>query len=124
VLLVEDEPLIRMAAADAFEDASVPCFEAGDADEALIKLSQHPEICVLFTDINMPGSMDGMGLAMVVREQHPEIELIVTSGKCAYSNSDLPGSGTFLPKPYFGARLIELVKEKLASFAERRSARN
>jgi DNA-binding NtrC family response regulator len=123
VLVVEDEPLIRMVAADAFEQAGIAFFEAGDADEALIQLEEHSEIGVLFTDINMPGSMDGMALATAVHAQHPKIELIVTSGRHAYSDDELPDSGTFMPKPYKHARLIEVVKGKLASCALREAAR-
>jgi DNA-binding NtrC family response regulator len=124
VLLVEDEPLIRMLAVDAFEHAGLRCFEAGDADEAIIKLRQHSEICVLFTDINMPGSMDGIALATAVHKQHPGIELIVTSGRRLYSDDELPDSGTFISKPYKCARLIEIVRGKLASFASRKAAQN
>jgi DNA-binding NtrC family response regulator len=122
VLVVEDEPLIRMVAADAFEQAGVPYVEAGDADEALLKLKRHSEIGVLFTDINMPGSMDGMALATAVHERHPEIELIVTSGRHVYSDDELPDSGTFIAKPYISDRLIEVVKAKLASLARRKAS--
>jgi CheY-like chemotaxis protein len=88
-----------MVAADAFEQAGVPFFEAGDAEEALIQLERHAEIGVLFTDINMPGTMDGMALATAVHKQHPGIELIVTSGRRLYSDDELPDSGTFISKP-------------------------
>ena len=60
VLVVEDEALLRMEAADMSEDAGFIVFEAGNADEAILILEHHPEICILFTDIHIPGSMDGM----------------------------------------------------------------
>jgi DNA-binding NtrC family response regulator len=121
VLIVEDEPLIRMMAADAFEQAGVSCIEAGDADQALIQLRQHSEIGVLFTDVNMPGSMDGMALATAVHDLDPRIELIVTSGRRAFSNDELPDSGTFLAKPYSLVRLVEVVRRKIASHARGRA---
>jgi DNA-binding NtrC family response regulator len=117
VLVVEDEPLIRMVAAHAFEQAGVSCFEAGDADEALVQLQKHPEIGVLFTDINMPGSMDGMTLATAVHDRDPQMELIVTSGRRTYSSGELPDSGTFLAKPYSLIRLVEVVMGKIVSHA-------
>jgi CheY-like chemotaxis protein len=114
VLLVEDEPIIRMVAAYALEDAGLRCFEAENADEAFIKLAQHSDIRLLFTDINMPGSMDGLALAAAVHERHPNIELIVTSGRRFYRDDELPDDGTFIPKPYRAERLIEVVRRKLA----------
>lgn len=122
VLIVEDEPLIRMVAAEVFEQEGVPYFEAGDADEALDKLAHHPEIAVLFTDINMPGTMDGIALAIAVHAHEPQIELIVTSGRRFYSDSELPDSGTFLAKPYRLSALIGVVRAKLASFTRRQAA--
>lgn len=118
VLLVEDEPIIRMVTADALEDAGLRCFEAENADEAFIKLAKHSDIRVLFTDINMPGSMDGLALAAAVHERHPNVELIVTSGRRFYRDDELPDHGTFIPKPYRSERLIELVRRKLAPSAQ------
>lgn len=72
VLLAEDEPMIRMLAVGTLEQAGVQSFEASDAQEALSQLEQHSNIAVLFTDISMPGTMDGTGLAAVVHEQHAD----------------------------------------------------
>ena len=115
VLIVEDEPMTRMAAADAITDAGLETREAGDAKEALQVLDNHSDIGILFTDIDMPGPMDGLGLAEQVHEDWPDVELIVTSGAATVKNSDLPDNGTFISKPYRATRLIEVVKQKLAS---------
>ncbi len=102
-----------MCASDALSDSGLHCYEASDADEALRKLEQHPSIALLFTDINMPGEMDGIALAAQVHAQLPHVELIVTSGGQFLRNGELPDHGTFLPKPYQQEQLASLVREKL-----------
>jgi DNA-binding NtrC family response regulator len=113
VLVVEDEPMIRMVAADALVDRGIMAWEAGDAEEALHALDQHPHIGLVFTDVNMPGAMNGLGLAHQVSIVRPDVELIVTSGAVSISSEDLPDHGTFLPKPYPTERLVNIVNEKL-----------
>ncbi len=113
VLVVEDEPLIRIVAADALVDRGIMAWEAGDADEALEALEQHPRIGLVFTDVNMPGEMDGLRLAHEVSAVRPDIELIVTSGAVDAEEADLPDNGIFLSKPYPPARLVEIVARKL-----------
>jgi DNA-binding NtrC family response regulator len=113
VLIVEDEPLVRMVAADALADGGIMAWEAGDAGEALEVLEQHPRIGVLFTDVNMPGEMDGLGLAHEVSAIRPDVRVIVTSGAAPVAAEDLPSDGTFLPKPYPTQRLVNIVSEKL-----------
>jgi DNA-binding NtrC family response regulator len=113
VLVVEDEPMIRMVAADALTDRGIMAWEAGDADEALEVLGQHPRIGVVFTDVNMPGEMNGLGLAHEVTAIRPDVKVIVTSGAVTIADKDLPDSGTFLPKPYPTDRLVNMVSEKL-----------
>ena len=113
VLVVEDEPMIRMAAADALADHGIMAWEAADAQEALQSIEQHPGIGLLFTDVNMPGKVDGLGLAQEVVVSHPEVELIVTSGAVTLRSEDLPDHGTFLPKPYSMKQMVALVDNKL-----------
>lgn len=113
VLVVEDEPLVRMAAADALVDHGIMAWEAGDASEALHVLEERPRIGVVFTDINMPGEPDGLGLAHEVSLRRPDVELIVTSGAVHVSDEDLPDAGIFLAKPYSSERLVEVVEQKL-----------
>lgn len=113
VLVVEDEPLIRIVATDAIADSGVMAWEAGDAAEALEALQKHPHIGLVVTDVNMPGEMDGLDLAETVGETRPEVPVIVTSGQVAVKPEELPNSGAFLPKPYRPEQLVELVHQKL-----------
>lgn len=110
VLVVDDEPLIRMNAADMLMDAGWTAIEAADAAEALALLEAHPEVTVLFTDINMPGDMDGLDLARRVHDLRPDVHLIVTSGKMSPRRDELPGSGEFLGKPYRERQFLDLVE--------------
>jgi CheY-like chemotaxis protein len=100
VLVVDDEPILRINAADLLEDAGFETMEACDAAAALIQIERHPEISVLFTDINMPGPFDGLELARRVHRQRPDIRLIVTSGRGRPDDRDLPEGGCFVSKPY------------------------
>lgn len=115
ILVVEDEIFIRIVAADILSDCGLQIYEAGCASEALDLIAAHPEIAILFTDINMPGEMDGLALASRVFAMWPHIGLIVTSGGQSLRNEDVPDSGVFLPKPYRAADLADLVLAKLAA---------
>ncbi len=114
-IVVEDEPMTRMVAADAISEVGVKVYEASDAGEALHILGEHPKVGLLFTDVELPGKMDGLGLAEEVHDVRPEVELIVTSGTNNLADSDLPDSGTFLSKPYRTEHLQNIVKKKLES---------
>lgn len=105
VLIVEDEPLIRLAAVDIVEGAGFSVLEAQDADEALALLDTHTEIAIVFTDIEMPGSIDGMALAARIRDRWPPVEIILTSGRVPERDVKLPSRGVFLAKPYRPAEL-------------------
>jgi DNA-binding NtrC family response regulator len=115
VLVVEDEPLVRMVAADALADEGIMAWEAANADEALHLLDEHPRIGLVFTDVNMPGEMNGLGLAHEVSIRRPDVSLIVTSGAVTIADKDLPDHGSFLPKPYPTERLVSIVAKKLES---------
>src|ERR1700727_1312662 len=95
VLVVEDEPLLRMLAVDVVEEAGFIAIEARDADEAVILLESRTDITLLFTDINMPGSMDGLKLAHAVRDRWPPIKILVVSGQQRLQFSDLPSNRFF-----------------------------
>ena len=110
VLVVDDEPLIRMNAVDMLADAGWAAIEAANAAEALAQLEAHPEVTVLFTDINMPGDMDGLDLARRVHDLWPRVHLIITSGKMRPGRQDLPGGGEFLGKPYRERQFLELLE--------------
>lgn len=113
VLVVDDEPLLRLGAVLALEHAGYATFEAGETDEALSQLDDHPEITVLFTDINMPGARDGLALAGLVHERRPDILVIVTSGRESPCQAELPALGRFIAKPYDPDRIGALVAEGL-----------
>src|ERR1700742_68925 len=100
VLVVEDECLIRLNAVDALEDAGFLVYAADCPDAAVRILEEHADIDLIFTDVNMPGSMDGLELARHVRARWPEVKLIVTSGGAWKSEMKLPPGGIFVPKPY------------------------
>jgi len=101
VLLVENAAIIRMTAFDIITDAGFEVIEASNADEAICILESRDDIRVVFTDIGMPGSMDGLKLSHAVRNRWPPVKLIVTSGFATVSERDLPVGGCFIRKPYF-----------------------
>lgn len=115
VLVVEDEPLMRMDIAGALEDGGFLVFEAANADEAIVILVDHAEIQALFTDIDMPGSMDGLKLAFVVRDRWPPIKIIVTSGHQSIREESLPVDGRFFSKPYDPEKIINTIREMVAA---------
>ncbi len=100
VLIVEDELLLRTSAVEMIADAGFEVIEAGNADEAIDVLEARRDITVVFTDIQMPGSMDGLKLARAVRGRWPPIKIIATSGLVDVGEKDLPEGGRFLAKPY------------------------
>jgi CheY-like chemotaxis protein len=110
VLVVEDEFVVRMNAVSMLEEAGSGVLEAGSADEAIALLESRSDIRIVFTDINMPGSMDGLLLAHAVRNRWPPIELVLTSGQMRVGDDDMPARGLFLGKPYDANRLIEVVR--------------
>jgi CheY-like chemotaxis protein len=105
VLIVEDEGLVRASAVDWVEEAGFETIEATDADEAIRILESRDDIRVVFTDINIHGSMDGLRLAHVVRNHWPPIKLVVTSGRRLPAETDLQDGGRFLAKPYGPAQV-------------------
>jgi CheY-like chemotaxis protein len=100
VLIVEDEPLVRLCAVETIEAAGFEVIEAASADEAIRILESRYDIRVVFTDIHMPGSMDGLKLAHAVRNRWPPIKLIVTSGRELVRAQDMPDGARFFAKPY------------------------
>jgi len=99
VLIVEDEMLLRMRAVDIVEDAGFNPVEAVNADDALAILESRSDIELLFTDIQMPGTMDGLKLAYAVRERWPQIKIILVSGQLTLTDADKPADSRFYGKP-------------------------
>ncbi|UZF94706.1 response regulator [Bosea sp. NBC_00550] len=101
VLVVEDEPLIRMNAVALIEEAGYDVIEAAHADEAIELLETRPDIRVVFSDIEMPGgSMDGLKLIHAIRKRWPPVTLILASGRVSPRAEEMPSETVFLEKPY------------------------
>ncbi len=113
VLIAEDDFLIRMSAAEDMREADFHVFEASNAEEALGLLEAHPEISALFTDINMAGSMSGLALAKAVREQRPNITILLTSGYPKVPLNDESGQFPLFSKPYDIVRVINHIRGHL-----------
>jgi CheY-like chemotaxis protein len=111
VLVVEDEPIIRMSTIALIEDAGYVVVEASNADDAIILLETRPEIRVVFSDIEMPGSMNGLKLIHVVRQRWPPAVLILASGRVSPQVADMPEKTVFLRKPYAEDDLLKVLAE-------------
>jgi two-component system, response regulator PdtaR len=111
ILIVEDEFLIRMDAVDMIGSAGFDVVEAQSADEAVVILQDRPDITVVFTDIQMPGSMDGLKLAAAIRDRWPPIKIVATSGLLKIGEDDLPAGSRFLPKPYNARQIVGALRE-------------
>lgn len=116
ILLVEDELLVRMAAADDLQDAGFHVLEAANADVALAVLeSCSDDVQVLFTDIDMPGSMNGLALAESVQQRWPHISLLISSAYHKPHPGQLPDEGRFVPKPYSSEDVVQQIRELVTS---------
>ncbi|MGA2292051.1 response regulator [Bradyrhizobium sp.] len=111
VLIVEDEFLIRMDAIDMVKAAGFDVLEANNADEAIAILEDRLDVTVVFTDIQMPGSMDGLKLAAAIRGRWPPIKIVATSGMAEITKEDLPSGSRFIPKPYSPREIVEALRE-------------
>jgi CheY-like chemotaxis protein len=115
ILIVEDEALIRLDAADMIRDAGYDVVDAANADQAIVILESRFDITVVFTDIEMPGSMDGLKLAAAIRGRWPPIKIIATSGHATVTLDDLPKGGRFLPKPYTSSEIAGAISDLIAA---------
>jgi DNA-binding NtrC family response regulator len=113
VLIVEDEPLIRMVGVCILQDEEFEVREAANADEA-IAILEVEEVNLIFTDVHMPGSMDSLGLADYVQEQWPPIKIIITSGHGMRTAASLPFGAMFMPKPYDSGALTNCIRTMIA----------
>ncbi len=114
ILVVEDELLVRLDALDMIVDAGFEVLEAANADEALRLLAERDDICLVFSDVDLPGSMDGIRLARAVAERWPPVRLILTSGHVPVSRDLLPEGGRFVPKPYRAEEIARTIREMVA----------
>jgi CheY-like chemotaxis protein len=123
-LVVEDEALLRILAVEVVEEAGFTAIEARDADEAVVLLESRTDITLLFTDINMPGSMDGLKRAHAVRDRWPPIKILVVSGNQRLQSSDLPTDSCFVGKPYQASALVDELRSMFSSPESRASQSN
>ncbi|BBD01098.1 MULTISPECIES: response regulator [Sphingobium] len=114
ILVVEDDTLIRMHGVDMLEENGFDVIEAADAEEALAILYEHGSVHLLFSDIDMPGDMDGLELARQVNQRWPQVKLLLTSGHHQLEEGVLPDDGQFLSKPWRQDVLIEQIRGLLA----------
>jgi CheY-like chemotaxis protein len=111
ILVVEDEALIRLATVVLLEDAGYSVLEACNADVAVEILASRNDIRAVFTDIVMPGSLDGLKLAHAIRDRWPPIHLLVTSGLSALTERDFPKDARFMRKPYAPKHVLKALDE-------------
>ena len=111
VLVVEDDELVRFSAVMMLEDAGFTVIEAANADEAWDILLERRDVGVLFTDVDMPGSMCGRKLAERVFGSWPEIRLILTSGRQRLRDGEVPDHGLFVAKPYSTSEVVEAIHD-------------
>jgi CheY-like chemotaxis protein len=114
VLVVEDEGLVRLDAAESLRDAGFEVLEASDAKEALATMELRDDIGVVFTDIDMPGGIDGLELARRVRRARPLMRLILTSGTARPDPRQMPDDGAFLSKPYSADVVASTIRRMMA----------
>lgn len=115
VLVVEDEALVRMDVSHRLSEDGFEVYEAATADDAIRLLEAHSGIQILFTDIDMPGTMDGLKLSAYVRDRWPPVRIVVTSGHRKVDVVDLPDGGVFYSKPYNYTEVAQSFRE-LAAF--------
>jgi CheY-like chemotaxis protein len=111
VLVADDEALLRMDAAEVLEREGYEVLEASNAAEAIQVLESRPDVGVLFTDIQMPGELDGLDLARRVHDRWPEVLLLVTSGRLRPDEAEIPDDGRFLAKPYAARELLSKLRQ-------------
>src|ERR1700693_3887737 len=117
VLVVEDEMMLRMRAVDMVEDAGFTSVEAVNADDALAILESRSDIKLLFTDIQMPGSMDGLKLAYAVHKRWPLIKIILVSGQLKLADDDKPADSRFFGKTLDVKQMIAELKDMIGNGA-------
>ncbi|HEV7881779.1 response regulator, partial [Bradyrhizobium sp.] len=117
VLVVEDEMVLRMRAVDIVEDAGFCPVEAVNADEAISILESRSDISLLFTDIQMPGSMDGLKLAHAVHDRWPAIKIILVSGQVTPTDAEKPADSRFFGKPLGVEQMISELQAMIGTGA-------
>ena len=117
ILVVEDNAIIRMGAMDLVLSAGYEALQASDADAAIAILESRDDIDLVFTDVQMPGTMDGIKLAHYIRDRWPPLKLIVASGAAILEESSLPGGSSYFSKPYDDGLIVDAMARMLATDA-------
>ena len=113
-LVVDDDALILMHACDILEDAGFRFYDASNGDAAAKLLEEHAEsIVLLFSDVEMPGALNGFGLARHVAERWPHIEIVIASGRMTPNPADMPDKASFISKPFDHDLVINHLRQKL-----------
>lgn len=110
VLLVEDEALVRLYVTDVLDEAGFEVIAAENAEAGLLALHARPDVQVLFTDLNMPGRIDGFALARIARAQFPHVGVLIISGRERPALGDLPPGAHFIPKPCKPEAMVRTVR--------------
>ncbi len=114
VLIVEDEPLVRMMVIELFEDEGFEVLEAANADQALGIFGERKDVALLFTDVEMPGSIDGYALARWVHDNRPTVKTMIVSGRALPRAGDVPDGAAFVGKPYDHDDVMRRVQTMMA----------
>ena len=114
VLVVEDEPLLRLAGIDLIESAGYQAVAASDATEAVAILESRDDIRIVFTDVDMPRGVDGMRLAAIIRDRWPPIKVIVVSGHIDDPGDVIPAETVFFSKPCREEQIVETIRQMLS----------
>lgn len=115
ILVVEDEALIRMVTSDQLQHCGLKVLEAANAKEAMDALAVNHGVRVVFTDVDMPGGIDGLELAAAIKDRWPPIKIIVTSGRGKVDLSDIPANARFFTKPYDASHIASVAREMMAA---------
>jgi CheY-like chemotaxis protein len=110
VLVVEDEPILRMSVVDLIEDAGFETVEAANSKQAIQVLESRSDVSVILSDIDMPPGIDGMALVAMVRDRWPPIAIILVSGQMASDDIKIPEGGVFFSKPYRSTDVVAALK--------------
>jgi len=110
VLVVEDEPFVRALAVEVLEEEGFEVIEAPSADYAMSVLRSRDDVAVLFTDVEMPGQLNGLDLARAAKTMFPQILVIVVSGKLSPGFSGAAPEARYMPKPYRMAEVIQIIR--------------
>lgn len=113
ILVVEDEPLLRLAGIDLVEAAGYEAVAASDATEAVAILESRDDIRIVFTDVDMPRGVDGMRLAAIIRDRWPPIKVIVVSGHTDDPGDVIPAETVFFSKPYREEQIVDTIRQML-----------